>query len=160
AELIVRHQGRKTMSVRRLIPMYLLILCVAAAGCGTSAKPGTDSERPAAARNVEAPGKTDEEAAPKEKADEDKVAEKAAGENQAAEKKANKENAAANSYVKVKVDVELRGVLTCTKKAATISIGKKKDEWVWVLDFREDKEMRAKAKALDGKTVLVQGSAN
>jgi hypothetical protein len=71
--------------------------------------------------------------------------------------RADEEKSAANSYVKVKVEVELRGVLTCSKEASTISIGKKHK---WVLDFGEDKEMRAKAKALDGKTVLVQGSAN
>jgi hypothetical protein len=63
----------------------------------------------------------------------------------------------AEGYVKIKLDVELRGVLSYTDKAATISISK---AWgVWVLDFGEDKEMRAKAKGLNGKTVLVEGSA-
>src|SRR5690348_4438136 len=59
------------MSVRRLIPMYLLILCVAAPGCGTSAKPKADEEV--------AEKKADEEEAAEKKADE---------EEEAAEKKA------------------------------------------------------------------------
>lgn len=75
--------------------------------------------------------------------------------------RAEKGTSGGDGYVKVKVDVELRGVLSCTDKAATISISKKewKDKWVWELDFGKDKEMRAKAKDLNGKTVLVEGSA-
>jgi hypothetical protein len=138
--------------------MYLLILCVATPGCGNSAKPGADSETRAAPRKNEAPANTEEEGAVEEKADKDKVAKKKADD--AAEKKADEDDAAANSYVKVNVDVELRGVLTCTEEPATISIGQKKDKRVWVLYLGEDKEMRAKAKALHGKTVLVQGIAN
>jgi hypothetical protein len=76
----------------------------------------------------------------------------------AAEKDAAEEKAAAKSYVKIMVEVELRGVLSCTEKAATVSIGERNVQ-VWVLDFGENKEMRAKAKPLDGKTVLVKGTA-
>ena len=57
-------------------------------------------------------------------------------------------------YVKIKVEVELRGVLSCTEEAVTISTDK---ETKWVLEFGEDKEMRAKAKRLNGKTVVVEG---
>ena len=52
--------------------------------------------------------------------------------------------------------MELRGVLSCTEKAVTVSIDK---ENKWVLDFGNEKELRAKAKDLNGKTVLVEGSA-
>ena len=62
----------------------------------------------------------------------------------------------ASGYVKIKVEVELRGVLSCTEKAVTVSIDK---ENKWVLDFGNEKELRAKAKDLNGKTVLVEGSA-
>ena len=141
------------MSVHRLIPMCLLILCAATTGCGTSVNPKADSERLAAAGNVAPPRKSDEEEAAEKKAAQDKVAEKKAAEGEAAEKEAAKEKAD-DGYVKVKVEVELRGVLSCTKEAATIDKQPK-----WVLDFGEDKEMRAKAKSLDGKTVLVKGSA-
>jgi hypothetical protein len=58
------------------------------------------------------------------------------------------------NYVKIKVEVELRGVLSCTEEAVTISTDK---ETKWVLEFGEDKEMRAKAKRLNGKTVVVEG---
>ena len=57
-------------------------------------------------------------------------------------------------YVKIKVEVELRGVLSCTEKAVTISTDGKTE---WVLEFGEDKEMRAKAKRLNGKIVVVEG---
>ena len=57
-------------------------------------------------------------------------------------------------YVKIKVEVERRGVLSCTEEAVTISTDK---ETKWVLEFGEDKEMRAKAKRLNGKTVVVEG---
>ena len=57
-------------------------------------------------------------------------------------------------YVKIKVEVELRGLLSCTEKAVTISTNGKTE---WVLEFGEDKEMRAKAKRLNGKIVVVEG---
>ena len=57
-------------------------------------------------------------------------------------------------YVKIKVEVELRGVLSCTEKAVTIATDGKTE---WVLEFGEDKEMRAKATKLNGKTVVVEG---
>jgi hypothetical protein len=79
-----------------------------------------------------------------------------APEEKAAEKKADEAKSPAGGYVKVKLEVELRGVLSCADEAITISIDKKDK---WVLDFGEDKEMREKAKGLDGKTVLVKGSA-
>jgi hypothetical protein len=59
-----------------------------------------------------------------------------------------------SGYVKIKVEVELRGVLSCTEKAVTISTDKNTK---WVLEFGEDKEMRAKANRLNGKTVVVEG---
>ena len=59
-----------------------------------------------------------------------------------------------DGYVKIKVEVELRGVLSCTEEAVTISTDK---ETKWVLEFGEDKEMRAKAKRLNGKIVVVEG---
>ena len=59
-----------------------------------------------------------------------------------------------SGYVKIKVEVELRGVLSCTEEAVTISTDKKTK---WVLEFGEDKEMRAKAKRLNGKIVVVEG---
>jgi hypothetical protein len=62
----------------------------------------------------------------------------------------------AENYVKVKVDVELRGVLSCTGEAVTVSTDAVDR---WVLDFGEDREMRATARSLDGKTVVVKGSA-
>jgi hypothetical protein len=60
----------------------------------------------------------------------------------------------APGYVKIKVEVELRGVLSCTEKAVTIATDGKTE---WVLEFGEDKEMRAKATKLNGKTVVVEG---
>ncbi len=148
---------------RPRIAMYLLILCAVTIGCGTSAEPTVNPESLAAARNAAPPGKTAEEEAAEKKAHDEKAAE-----NKAAEEKV------ANSYVKVKVEVELRGVLTCTDEAATLSIVTdpftevrrlhdfaefKEVEVKWLLDFGAEKESRAKAKALDGKTVLVTGSA-
>jgi hypothetical protein len=147
--------------------MYLLILCAVTTGCGTSAEPKADRESSAAARNAVPQEKTPEEEAAEKRAAEKRAVEKeAAEEKAAAEKEAAEEKAAANSYVKVKVEVELRGVLTCTDEAVTISIVTAEEfgrdrfkEIKWVLDFGEEKEMRAKAKSLDGKTVLVKGSA-
>jgi hypothetical protein len=75
----------------------------------------------------------------------------------------------AGSYVKVKVEVELRGVLSFTEEAITLAVAEPEfDEYLfedvkterrWVLDFGEEKELRAKAKGLKGKTVLIKGSA-
>jgi hypothetical protein len=62
----------------------------------------------------------------------------------------------ADGYVKIKVDVELRGVLSSTQEIVTISVGK---DQKWVLDFGKEKDQRTRAKDLDGKTVLVQGIA-
>ena len=139
------------MSVRPLIAMYLLILCAVATGCGSSAWPKaeTDNGRPAprgGTHSVEPKGERD--------APEHQAAEGEANNEKAPAKKTGEDKAAANGYVKV--EVELCGVLTCTEEAATLSIDK---EHKWVLDFGEDKEMRAKAKGLDGKKVLVEGSA-
>jgi membrane protein involved in colicin uptake len=139
--------------------MYLLILCAVTTGCGTSAERNAETERLDGERKGEAEKRAaKQKAAAEKKAAEDKAAaeKEAAEEKAAAEKKAAEKKAAANSYVKVKVDVELRGVLSYTEEAVTIRIGEKDK---WVLDFGADKEMRAKAKGLDGKTVLVEGSA-
>ena len=150
------------MSVRPLISMYLLMFCAVTTGCWTSSDPKAEREnldaggRPAArggTRLAERKAEMTDLAANRNAA-----AEKESTEKRAAGKRAAEDKAAADSYVKVKVDVELRGVLSYTEKAATISLGKK-DKWVWVLDFGEDKGMRGKAKALDGKTVLVEGRA-
>jgi len=74
-----------------------------------------------------------------------------------------------DSYVKVKVDVELRGVLSFAEKEVAVLVqepefnadlltevpkGRK-----WVLDLGEANELRKKAKELDGKTVVVKGGA-
>jgi hypothetical protein len=157
--------------------MCLLLLWAATAGCGRPAERKPEPEDTAAQRKAEAIEEAleekgaekkvaeqeaaekqaaEQEAAVEKKAAQDKVAEKKAAEGEAAEKEAAKEKADDDGYVKVKVEVELRGVLSCTKEAATISIDKQPK---WVLDFGEDKEMRAQAKSLDGKTVLVKGSA-
>lgn len=74
-----------------------------------------------------------------------------------------------DSSVKVRVDVELRGVLTFAQKEVTILVQEpefKADilvhvpkERKWVLDLGETKELREKAKSLHGKTVIIKGSA-
>jgi hypothetical protein len=166
------------------------MLCAVATGCGIAAERAAKKEaaEKRAAKKEAARKEADEaEAARKKAADEKEAAEKKADDEKvAADKKADEEKkeaakkaavAAANSYVKVKVEVELRGVLTCTDEAVTITIvreiislldirnadevfGADRFEKVkWVLDFGQDKEMRAKAKALDGKTALVEGTA-
>jgi hypothetical protein len=145
--------------------MSLLILWAVTTGCGTSAEPKADPDSLAAARNGAPQRKTVEEQAVEKKAAEEKAAEEEAAKKTAAEKKAAEGKAAANSYVKVKVEVELRGVLTCTNEAVTLSIVTPEfgtdrfQEVKWVLDFGEEKGIRAKAKTLDGKTVLVTGSS-
>jgi hypothetical protein len=145
--------------------VYLAILCAVAAGCGTSAKPKADTNSLVVARNAAPARKTAEEEAAEKRAAEEEAAEKRAAERRAAEKKAVQEKAAANSYVRVKVEVELCGVLTSTDEAAILSIITHKsgtdqfEEVKWVLDFGEANEIRRKARSLDGKTVLVTGSA-
>jgi hypothetical protein len=162
------------MSIRPLIATYLLILCVGITGCGTPAEPKADTEsvteeltaRKKRIEREEAAKKAEEEeraARQKDKENRQKDEEKRIAEKKAAEKKA--AEAAANSYVKVKVEVELRGVLTCTDEAVTVSIVSPEfgtdrfNEVKWVLDFGEEKEVRAKARSLEGKTVSVTGSA-
>jgi hypothetical protein len=169
--------------------MPLLILLASTAGCGTSPESKTEAEKSAriVAINNLAP---DEQAAAEKKAAEDKAAaekraaedkaaaekraaeDKAAAEKRAAEdkaaaeKKAAEDKAAANSYIKVNYELELRGVLSFTEKAVTITTTNRNGnrtgpayfETKWVLDFGADKEMHAKAKGLDGKTVLANGS--
>jgi hypothetical protein len=148
------------------------MLCAVATGCGIAAERAAEKE--AAEKRAAEKRAVKEEAARKEAAEGEAARKKAADEKEEAEKKDAEEKkaaakkaaeAAANSYVKVKVEVELRGVLTCTDKAAAISIVTRDDdrdrftEQKWLLDFGQDKELRAKAKGLDGKTVLVEGSA-
>src|SRR5262249_39187692 len=156
--------------IRPLIAVYLLILCAVTIGCGKSSDPKADPESMAAARNAAENRDAAEEQAAEKTAAEKRAAEKEAAEEKAAQKKAAEketaeEKAAANSYVKVKVEVELRGVLTCTDEVVTLSIVTRKPETdrftevKWVLDFGEEKEMRGKAKSLNGKTVQVTGSA-
>jgi hypothetical protein len=150
--------------------MYLLILCAVTTGCGPSAEQKADPQRLDAARNAaENREQAAEKRAAEKRAAEKEAAEEKAAQKKADEKKAAEEKAAANGYVKIKVEVELRGVLSCTEEGAIISVdkehgwvfdfGKGEKKYGWELDFGEDKEMRAKAKALDGKTVLVEGSA-
>ena len=125
------------MSARPRIEMYFLILCAVGISCGTAAQPKTDTESQPVARNAGTKKFSEEEAT--ERKAQEKVAEekKAAREKAAGEMKAAPEKAAADSYVKIKVEVELRGVLTYTEKAATISIDKIHK---WELDFGEDNE--------------------
>jgi hypothetical protein len=156
------------MSVRPLISMYLLMLCAVTTGCGPSAAP-KDEKKDLAAEKKDAAAERN--AATEKRADEKKAAEKGADEKKAPEKKADDGKAAADGYVAVKVEVELRGVLTYEKEGeATIVVKelhghglKTRNPWVeersFVLDFGKDKEMDAKAKEFDGKTVLVEGSA-
>jgi hypothetical protein len=134
------------MPVRPLVAMHLWLLGAVTAGCGTSAGPQVGAVTPAAERSAPA-----ERVAPGERA-----AEKKAAQQNGDQKKADQDKAAAHGYVKIMVEVELRGVLSSTEQAAIISIGK---EDKWVLDFDEDNDIRAKAKGLNGKTVLVKGSA-
>lgn len=72
-------------------------------------------------------------------------------------------------YVKVRVEVEIRGTLKYTDKAVTVrapsttyslSDDKKavaSGDWDWPLDFDRAKDLRELAKALDGKEVVVTG---
>jgi hypothetical protein len=160
----VRHQRRETMSVRLLIAMCLLILGAGTTGCGTSqdrkAEAGSSPSEPSAL--VEA-------AAPKQKAADKEADEK---EKERARRNARMEEArrqrafllglgkgpAPADSVKVKVEVELRGTLSHTEKETTISLDKER-LMQWVLEFGDDQEMRAKAKGLEGKVVVVKGSA-
>jgi hypothetical protein len=76
----------------------------------------------------------------------------------------------AASYVKVKVQVELRGILTVTKKEITVlvqepdfnpavltEVTKARN---WVLDLGAAKGLWKKARSWSGKAVIVRGSAN
>jgi hypothetical protein len=158
--------------------MCLLFLCAANTGCGTSAERKPEPERTTPERAAAAEKrKAEEKAAAEKKAAEDKVAaerkaalekiaaeKKAADENAAAEKKAAQKRAAADSFVKVRVEVELRGVLASTDEAVTITVvtpfgPDEFKEVKWVLDFSDEKELRARAKSVDGKSVLVKGTA-
>jgi hypothetical protein len=76
-----------------------LILCTVTIGCGTSAKPKTDSERLAAAEKEAADEKAAEKKAAEKEAAEKEAAEEKAAEEKAAKKRAADEKAAANSYV-------------------------------------------------------------
>jgi colicin import membrane protein len=157
------------MSIRPLIASYLLILCAVTIGCGKAPEPkaAPESSESEAAREAAENWEAAVQRAAERKADEQKVAaeKKAAEDKAAAEKLAADKKAADNSYVKVKVEVELRGVLTYTDEQITLSVvtpEAKKDQFEevkWVLDFGDEKEMRGKAKGLDGKAVLVTGSA-
>src|SRR5262245_35630595 len=77
-----------------------------------------------------------------------------------------------DSYVKVRVEVEVRGVLTASDKAVTVAardrlynLFRDADEipregtpaTVYTLDFVRAKDLRELAKALDGKEVVVTG---
>jgi hypothetical protein len=157
--------------------MCLLILSAVSTGCGASAKPKAVTVGPAVARNAAPSREAAGEEAVGEKAREGEAVDQKAAEKKAAEEKADKEKAAKekaaekkekaarlkakdNSYVKVRVEVEIRGVLICTEEAAPLLIvDGQLDVRKWVLDFGKDEEMRAKAKDLDGKAVLVKGSA-
>jgi hypothetical protein len=71
--------------------------------------------------------------------------------------------------VKVKVEVELRGVLSFTEKDITIVVQESEFDprllaevqkaRTWTLDLGDAKDLRAKVKSLDKKTVVVTGSA-
>ena len=153
------------MTVRPLSAMYLLILCTASTGCGGSTEPTTGTIGLAAKRNAEPVRKTAEEEEAEKQATEKKSAEETAAQKKAAVKKVAQKKAAANTYFKVKVEVELCGVLTSTDEGATVSTvthvfgTDQLEEDTWVLDFSEEKAIRAKARSLDGETVLVRGSA-
>jgi hypothetical protein len=71
--------------------------------------------------------------------------------------------------VKVKVEVELRGVLSVGESKITLLVQESDfdpalladvpKERTWVLDLGDAKELRKKAKELDGKEVVVKGGA-
>jgi hypothetical protein len=73
------------------------------------------------------------------------------------------------SYVKVKLEVELRGVLSFANKEVTIRVQESEfdpgllaevqKERKWTLDLGRSKGLLDKAKGLDGKIVIVKGSA-
>jgi hypothetical protein len=130
--------------------MYLLILCAVTAGCGTSGEPK------GAAENLAAGGPPTARAGTRPAERKAEMKDLAAKRNAADEEKADEGEAADRGYFKIRVEVELRGVLTCAEKEATIATDRRQE---WVLEFGGDKEMRTKAKGLDGKTVLVKGSA-
>ncbi|OWK46723.1 hypothetical protein [Fimbriiglobus ruber] len=122
------------MFLRSLFATGQLILLAAATGCGTSTGREAEAGNPAPERRVAAVQKV--------------------GAGKAAQKKT--DDGHANSYVKIKVDVELRGVLSFTEEKTTLAIDQQPN---WVLDFDEDNEARVKAKDLNGKTIVVTGYA-
>lgn len=76
------------------------------------------------------------------------------------------------SYVKVRVEVEMQGILTVTEKAITIAARDRvynlfndaeeisregAPATVYTLDFVRAKDLRERAKTLDGKQVVVTG---
>jgi hypothetical protein len=166
------------MSVRPLIALYLLTLCAITPACGPSGERKAEeksfpADLPAAAERRGAQEKfaNEQRAAAAKARAEEQAAARAAAEREAAEaraaaeKRAAEEKAAADSYVTLRVEVELRGVLSCTDEAASVSIvthGADQGQFTkveWVLDFGEAKDLHTKAKSLHGKTVLVKGSA-
>jgi len=76
---------------------------------------------------------------------------------------------ASDSSVKVRVQVELRGVLVFAEKEVILLVQEPEfnagilaevsREQKWVLDLDQAKDLRKKAKSLHGKTVIVKGSA-
>jgi hypothetical protein len=78
-----------------------------------------------------------------------------------------------DSYVKVRVEVEIRGILVATDKGITVAAqdrvynlfqsNEENADWsrpaTYTLDFTRVKELRELAKALNGKEVVVLGMA-
>ena len=78
-----------------------------------------------------------------------------------------------DSYVKVRVEVEIRGILRVTDKAVTVTardrvfnlfndaveITDPSRATVYSLDFARTKDLRELAKVLDGKEVVVTGAS-
>jgi hypothetical protein len=69
------------------------------------------------------------------------------------------------SYVKLKVEVEICGKLSCTDKGVTVTVSERdyssgflaEKDAAWELDLSGAKELLQKAKDLHGKPVVVQG---
>lgn len=154
------------MSARLRIAVYLVILGAGTTGCGTSVEPKVGTGNLASATNALA-----EETAPQHKAADPQTAQDTAPARQAAERKRLDDLDRQGAYdvaefmgtvppdsVRIKVEVELRGTLSYTEQEVTLSLGKTRAS-LWVLEFGDNQEMRAKAKGLDRKAVLVNGSA-